>query len=370
MDKVTYENKTYYFVDGQIYDATLNKVDEVTCKNVAAIYFANKQIKLGSVADYRWFVLNLNNCSLFEKALDVALDGIKKFPDDRAFVGEMMPIIISCLCVLNRPLAAINFYKRYKTLYKGSDSLQLLIAVAGAYCDTKGYVTALKYADMAYKFQGGEQGGYSAELDKVYQRIHKRGKNNPYINSRSAPFKNTKKQEDMQIGQALYQVYIKVCVDKCTVETTENIICDKDNNYYVIQTDAGKRIRVLRNYPGITSDKAKAVAKYQHLQWLQQKDKDNPVKYCVETYDTIKVIVDNKQLKQYTVVHPKYIDNESGVEYSLVDPENGIISSATELGAMLLGKKVGDEFIFDNPRTRPGTLKQSKLFYIVSLSRP
>ena len=100
-----------------------------------------------------------------EKALDIA--------EEVSEIRGVLPRLTSLYRQVGKPQKAIDIAKEYTDLFNRKVwSQAFLTSIAAAYCDLEDYVTAKKFADIAYATYGGSS---SPELMNVYERVKREG---------------------------------------------------------------------------------------------------------------------------------------------------------------------------------------------------
>ena len=172
MEKLIFENEEYYFNKGVVYDSSFLEVPLVVAQKVLKEYYSAIDYKEFVEDDYLNHVKHLKTSGFYAECLNVAQQGLEKFPLSKDFARVVFPIITSCYRALGQSQNAIDYWKQNRSKYSECRSAVLLTSLAAAYCDVGDYESAKRCADRAYTMQGGGK-GYQNELSLVYQRIDK-----------------------------------------------------------------------------------------------------------------------------------------------------------------------------------------------------
>ena len=172
MEKFLFENETYYFDKGKLYDSTFIEVAKAESKKVLSSYYAQTDYQSLEEAELLEYLKLLKLSEFYEPCLEAINFGLVKFECSQDFYKTVFPIITSCYRALKKPQKAIDFWMENKSIFTSCLSVPLLTSLAAAYCDIGNYVLAKKCADRAYAIQGGSK-NYQTELSLVYGRIKK-----------------------------------------------------------------------------------------------------------------------------------------------------------------------------------------------------
>lgn len=175
MEKVIFEDQTYYFNKGVIYDDSFLEVPTIISKKILLYYY--KEIDYKNLEEYEFlnYLKQLKMSEFYELCLEAINWGLNKFTASYDFYRTVFPIITSCYRSLGQPQKAIDFWMENKYIFASCLSVPLLTSLAAAYCDVGNYELAKKCANKAYAIQGGSL-NYQTELSLVYQRIKKETK--------------------------------------------------------------------------------------------------------------------------------------------------------------------------------------------------
>lgn len=174
MKKILFENETYYFNQGKVYqlDGGLYEVPTSVSKKVLNFYYQNIDYKKLEEAELMEYLKQLKLSEFYDNCLTVIGYGLNKFSASFDFYKTVFPIITSCYRAVGQPQKAIDFWIENKQIFTSCLSVPLLTSLAAAYCDVGDYELAKKYANRAYAMQGGGK-NYQTELSLVYERIKK-----------------------------------------------------------------------------------------------------------------------------------------------------------------------------------------------------
>lgn len=175
MEKIVFENETFYFVKGVIYDDGFLEVPKAVSQKILSSYYANIDYKNFEEDKFLEHIKQLKISGFYDKCLTAIEFGLNKFTASVDFYKVVFPIITSCYRYLNQPQKAIDFWMENKSIFSSCLSVPLLTSLAAAYCDVGNYDLAKKCANRAYAIQGGGK-NYQTELSLVYQRIQKETK--------------------------------------------------------------------------------------------------------------------------------------------------------------------------------------------------
>ncbi len=172
MDKIIYENETYYFNKGVIYDQSFLEVPKSVSRRVLADYYKDIDYTKFEEEKLLEYLKEIKISGFYDLCLNVINYGLKKFTASFDYYKTVFPIITSCYRSLGKPQKAIDFWMENKPIFVSCLSVPLLTSLAAAYCDVGNYELAKKCANKAYAIQGGSK-NYQTELSLVYQRIKK-----------------------------------------------------------------------------------------------------------------------------------------------------------------------------------------------------
>lgn len=175
MEKIIFENETYYINKGVVYDSSFLEVPMNVSKKVTDLYFQGIDYKSMEMDELIRHIKNLKTANKYEKCLEVIDYGQVKFAISQDYYITVFPIITSCYRALKEPQKAIDFWMENKKIFSSCLSVPLLTSLAAAYCDVGNYDLAKYCADRAYAKQGGSK-NYQTELSLVYGRIKKETK--------------------------------------------------------------------------------------------------------------------------------------------------------------------------------------------------
>ena len=172
MEKIIWEDQTYYINKGMVYDASFLEVTKEQARAVLACHCKTIDYTTFDESKLLTYLRKLKNAELYDVCLEVVFCGLNTFSDSVSFYTASFPIITSCYRAKGQPQQAIDFWMQNKKLFASCLSVPLLTSLAAAYCDVGNYELAKKCANRAYAIQGGSL-NYSTELSLVYRRIKK-----------------------------------------------------------------------------------------------------------------------------------------------------------------------------------------------------
>ena len=175
MEKLIFENEEYYFNKGVVYDSSFLEVPLVVAQKVLKEYYSAIDYKELAEDKYLQCVHDLKKSGFHGKCLDVAKQGLEKFPLSMSFAKAVFPIISSCHRFLGQSQKSIDYWKQSRGKYSVCLSPELLTSLAAAYCDVGDLDSAERCVKKAYSMQGGSM-GYQNELSLVYLRLEKERK--------------------------------------------------------------------------------------------------------------------------------------------------------------------------------------------------
>ncbi len=170
MEKIIFENETFYFSKGLVYDDSFLEVPKIVSQKVLAKYYESIDYANYDESKLLEYLKQLKTSGFYDRCLTVIEFGLNKFTDSFDYYKTVFPIITSCYRALKQPQKAIDFWMENKRIFVSCLSVPLLTSLAAAYCDVGNYDLAKKCADRAYAIQGGSK-NYRTELSLVYQRI-------------------------------------------------------------------------------------------------------------------------------------------------------------------------------------------------------
>lgn len=170
MIKLIYENDTYYFNNGKVYDDSFLEVPQVISKKVVSQYYDSLDYKNFNEQEFLEYLKNIKVSELYDKCIDAIEYSTIKFINSSSFCRTIFPIATSCYRLRGEAEKAIYFWEQRKVIFNFCKSEALFTSLAAAYCDIKDYVNAKKYADRACALCGGPQ-KMDQELIGVYSRI-------------------------------------------------------------------------------------------------------------------------------------------------------------------------------------------------------
>lgn len=174
MQKIELDSETYYENKGKFYNSSFWEVDSVIKNRLLCQILNSADYKNMSQKEIIEFIYKIKETEDFIHCKEICLFALNKFGTDEIFVTKVLPIITSVYRNLKEPEKAIDIAKEQRKKFK-CESVALYTSLAGAYCDIEDYETAKKFANSAYKCQGGGV-GYKNELSLVYARIQKETK--------------------------------------------------------------------------------------------------------------------------------------------------------------------------------------------------
>lgn len=172
MQKIVFENETYYVNKGHVYDESFIEVPLSIATKIMDLYFDGIDYNLFEEEELISHIKELKEAKKFGRCLSAIDFGTRKFTASRNFYVMVFPMITSCYRELGQAKEAINFWMTNKEIFSSCLSVPLLTSLAAAYCDVGDYEMAKRCANRAYAMQGGGK-NYATELSLVYARIKK-----------------------------------------------------------------------------------------------------------------------------------------------------------------------------------------------------
>ncbi len=172
MKKIIFENETYYFNKGIVYDDSFLEVPKNISQKVLSSYYKSINYEIFEEAELLEYLKQLKVSGFYDACLKAIDFGLNKYTASFEFYRTVFPIITSCHRALNQSQKAIDFWMENKSIFASCLSVPLLTSLAAAYCDVGNYDLAKKCANRAYAIQGGGK-NYQTELSLVFQRIRK-----------------------------------------------------------------------------------------------------------------------------------------------------------------------------------------------------
>ena len=151
MEKIIYNNETYYFHNGKIYDSDFIRVSINLANQIYPLCYDKHHIDIFNEKDF----VNLTENELFENILKFKKEeyyttcihaieyAFNKFNYTSLQYKTLYPILSSCYRALNQPQKAIDFWMSNKQNLRKYLSAPLLTSLSAAYCDIKDYNSAL-----------------------------------------------------------------------------------------------------------------------------------------------------------------------------------------------------------------------------------
>ena len=168
MKQIIYNDTTYYFDKGKIFDDSFLLVPENISIPVLEEYYSHVDYSKFNEMELRAFINELKDAGLYNSCINVSKYGLDKYSDVDDFVGSILALITSAYRAIGQAQTAIDFWRSYQDNYRHCENAMLYTSLAAAYCDLGEYETAMKTANKSYAMQGS-----SAELSLVYDRIRK-----------------------------------------------------------------------------------------------------------------------------------------------------------------------------------------------------
>lgn len=172
MKTLIHQGETFYFHSGRLYDESFIELPEIESRPILLEYFNSIDYSALDENQLLDYVGDLKIHGFYKRCLEILLEKIDNNDYSESFPSTALSIITSCYRGIGQPEKAIEYWKAKRDQYVGCLNVPLLTSISAAYCDLNDYVSARKYANMAYYIQDGGV-GYKNELALVYRRINK-----------------------------------------------------------------------------------------------------------------------------------------------------------------------------------------------------
>ena len=172
MEKITYNNETFYYNKGKVFDESFLVVPSEKASEVLASYYASIDYSNFDEQEMIDFVAEIKNSEQYHTCLNIAFAGFEKYKGSDYYACKVFPIISSCYRSIGQPQKAIDFWMQNKSIYANALTVPLLTSLGAAYLDVRDYKLAKMCADKAYAMQGGGK-GFKTELSLLYARLAK-----------------------------------------------------------------------------------------------------------------------------------------------------------------------------------------------------
>ncbi len=169
METIIYNNETYYFCNGAIYDSSYVAIPLDEAKPILDKYYS--EIDFGALNSEEYIkVLNgLKSSGAYQKCIDLILKGFDGI-DESNFFRCAIPMLTSCYRLLNEPQKAVDFWEKVHSIYYCYRSTALYTSLGAAYCDIGDIQTARKCANIANAISNHSRTDQE-ELKYLYARI-------------------------------------------------------------------------------------------------------------------------------------------------------------------------------------------------------
>ena len=169
MEKFEVDGEIFIYHNGKYYDEHFCVLSHDMLIKVMKARLEQIDYKNFLESDLLELIKNCKDNEIFGLAKSISEFGMKKYNDNNDFVKSVLPIFTSCCRKLNMPNEAIEKSKQY--IRPATYSTALNTSLAAAYCDIGDYLSAKKYADMAYAKLANLPYDMKREISNVYARI-------------------------------------------------------------------------------------------------------------------------------------------------------------------------------------------------------